>query len=193
VKLTPQKFTRLMGIAHDIGGHYGGAYERGLRRLFQGEAFRTAREHEEWMALGTKEGDDPRLVEAGRGYRDGFAGRSPTEDGAATPEQCKELREGAGLSQQDMADLARLGSRSRWNEYESGVRTIDAARWQLVRAKVLLLQGNRDAALDVLGERMPSFPPKPQRNTEARPRAIRPRQREAGGHQAPAAAASRDT
>lgn len=92
---------------------------------------------------------------AGRGYRDGFIGNLPCAEFVAMPEQCRELREAAGLSLQAMADLAHPSTRSRWHEHEAGACAVDAARWPLVRARVELLGGNEAAALAVPGEPLP--------------------------------------
>jgi|WetSurMetagenome_2_1015567.scaffolds.fasta_scaffold1181704_1 hypothetical protein len=49
---------------------YWDGYQRGLRRLFHGERFGTARQHELWLALA---GDaNPSQAARGRGYRDGL-------------------------------------------------------------------------------------------------------------------------
>lgn len=49
---------------------YWDGYQRGLRRLFHGERYGTARQHELWLAL---VGDDnPSSAARGRGYRDGL-------------------------------------------------------------------------------------------------------------------------
>jgi hypothetical protein len=49
---------------------YWDGYQRGLRRLFHGERYGTARQHEAWLAL-VSDGD-PLRAARGRGYRDGL-------------------------------------------------------------------------------------------------------------------------
>ena len=71
--MTEQEFQRLMRLAKLAPGDYSAGYQRGLRRLYHGENFGTAAEHEKWLALGL---DDPR-ADQGNGYRDGFAGKWP--------------------------------------------------------------------------------------------------------------------
>jgi DNA-binding XRE family transcriptional regulator len=56
---------------------------------------------------------------------------------AATRATVREYRLRAGLSQAAAAQLVQLRDKSRWSEYERGVETIDAARWELF----LLLTG----------------------------------------------------
>jgi hypothetical protein len=51
---------------------YWQGYQRGLRRVFLGEAFGTKEEHQKWLSLIA----DPYRVELGRGYRDGLEGKS---------------------------------------------------------------------------------------------------------------------
>ena len=53
-----------------------------------------------------------------------------------TLKQIKGARIAAGLTQAAAAKLVHLGSPSRWAEYESGKRNIDAARWELFNIKV---------------------------------------------------------
>ncbi len=55
---------------------YYSGYMRGLRRRYHGEKFGTIEEHERFMRLG-QNGDT--RIELGRGYRDGFAGKTPQE------------------------------------------------------------------------------------------------------------------
>jgi transcriptional regulator with XRE-family HTH domain len=47
-------------------------------------------------------------------------------------------RADAGLTQREAAELVHLSTPGRWAEYESGVRNMDAARWELFRLKVWL-------------------------------------------------------
>ena len=55
----------------------------------------------------------------------------------STPSEIRHHRRRAGLSQAAAARLVMLGDKARWSEYERGVGTIDAARWELF----LLLTG----------------------------------------------------
>jgi hypothetical protein len=48
-----------------------------------------------------------------------------------TPEEIREARLRAGLSQADAAALAGLGAQQRWAEYEAGQHQMDASRWLL--------------------------------------------------------------
>ena len=52
-----------------------------------------------------------------------------------TPAEIREVREAAGLTQTEAAELVHLGDRVRWTEYESGERNIDLARWELFLLK----------------------------------------------------------
>lgn len=54
-----------------------------------------------------------------------------------TPEIVRSARAASGHSQAQAASTVHLGNVARWSEYERGVRTIDAARWELY----LLLTG----------------------------------------------------
>lgn len=47
---------------------YWKGYQRGLRRAYDGDAFMTDAEHEQFMAYT----DDPNYPDLGRGYRDGL-------------------------------------------------------------------------------------------------------------------------
>ncbi len=47
-----------------------------------------------------------------------------------TPAQLRAARVHAGLTQAAAATLAGLGAQSRWAEYESGARGMDAVRWR---------------------------------------------------------------
>jgi DNA-binding XRE family transcriptional regulator len=51
------------------------------------------------------------------------------------PEGIRAIRLKAGLTQAQAADLAGLASRSRWVEYENGIRSPDSARWELFLLK----------------------------------------------------------
>ena len=53
------------------------------------------------------------------------------------PDAVRAARDAAGHSQSQAAKAVHLGDVARWSEYERGVRTIDAARWELY----LLLTG----------------------------------------------------
>lgn len=53
-----------------------------------------------------------------------------------TPEQVRAARKAAGLTQEAAADLARLGSRTRWAEYESGKRKMPAYRFDYFKTMV---------------------------------------------------------
>ena len=55
-----------------------------------------------------------------------------------TPEKITAARVAAGLTQKEAAELVHLGTPGRWAEYESGVRNIDTARWELFQLKVWL-------------------------------------------------------
>jgi transcriptional regulator with XRE-family HTH domain len=55
-----------------------------------------------------------------------------------TREEIAAARAAAGLTQAEAARLVHLGAPGRWSEYESGVRNIDMARWELFRLKVWL-------------------------------------------------------
>jgi len=48
-----------------------------------------------------------------------------------TPADVARARARANMTQASAADLVRLGSVARWGEYEAGIRTIDAARFEL--------------------------------------------------------------
>lgn len=52
-----------------------------------------------------------------------------------TPEAVRAARESASLTQKQAAELVHLGASVRWAEYERGVRTMDAARWELFLIK----------------------------------------------------------
>lgn len=52
-----------------------------------------------------------------------------------TPADIAQARERAGLTQAQAAELVHLGAAKRWSEYERGVATIDAARWELFLIK----------------------------------------------------------
>lgn len=52
-----------------------------------------------------------------------------------TAEQVKAARKAAGLTQEEAAELAGLGSRVRWLEYEHGVRKMPAYRFELFKLK----------------------------------------------------------
>ena len=56
---------------------YWDGYQRGLRRLFHGERFGTARQHELWLALASD--NDPSRAAHGHGYRDGLRFGGETE------------------------------------------------------------------------------------------------------------------
>ena len=72
--MAPEEFTRLMRLARYMG-HYGAGYERGLRRFFLRDTSHPER-HRAFLALAASA--DPSHAAAGRGYRDGVAGRLPT-------------------------------------------------------------------------------------------------------------------
>lgn len=50
---------------------------------------------------------------------------------APTPEQLKDLRKAADLTQRQAAELVGLGDHMRWSEFERGLTTISAERWAL--------------------------------------------------------------
>jgi hypothetical protein len=54
---------------------------------------------------------------------------------APAPEHIRATRTQAGLTQEQAAHMVCLGTRSRWNEYEQGIRPIDPARWELFLIK----------------------------------------------------------
>ena len=54
---------------------YWEGYRRGLRRRYHGENFGTPEEHKLWMSR--SDDLDQTRSERGRGYRDGYHGRSP--------------------------------------------------------------------------------------------------------------------
>lgn len=51
--------------------------------------------------------------------------------GIPSPEDIAAVRQAAGLSQAQAAELVGLGDKSRWSEYERGSRVPDAARWAI--------------------------------------------------------------
>lgn len=69
--MNDQKFKAYMEAARTLGGYYAAGYQRGLRRLYHGEAFGTEADHQKWLAM------DGHRQEQGDGYRDGFAGSPP--------------------------------------------------------------------------------------------------------------------
>jgi len=52
-----------------------------------------------------------------------------------TPEQVRAARKAAGLTQEAAARHAGLGSRTRWAEYESGMRRMPAYRFNFFKLK----------------------------------------------------------
>lgn len=52
-----------------------------------------------------------------------------------SPEQIRQARQQAGLTQDQAAQLVHLGSKTRWAEYEGGARNMDQARWELFLIK----------------------------------------------------------
>lgn len=62
-----------------------------------------------------------------------------------TPETLQALRTDAELTQAQAAALVHLGDKMRWSEYERGVRSIDAARWELFLIKLGLSDAYRPA------------------------------------------------
>ena len=48
-----------------------------------------------------------------------------------TPAQIIAARQRAKLTQRECAELVHLGQAARWGEYETGLRSPDAARWEL--------------------------------------------------------------
>jgi peptide subunit release factor RF-3 len=79
-------FRSYMAQAKQLGGEYGRGYQRGLRRHHHGASFGTTEEHKRWM----RAAEEPHRAEAGRGYRDGHAGRAPTP-GDETAEEATTL------------------------------------------------------------------------------------------------------
>ena len=57
-------------------------------------------------------------------------------------EEIRAVRADSKLTQAEAAALVHLGHRMRWTEYETGVRNIDLARWEL-----FLLKTNQHPAL----------------------------------------------
>lgn len=53
-----------------------------------------------------------------------------------TPQQIKQARTDAGLTQQQAADLVRVTKRA-WQYYEAGQRTMSAAVWELFNLKIV--------------------------------------------------------
>lgn len=52
-----------------------------------------------------------------------------------TPEQIHATRATLGLNQTEAARSVYLGDQKRWSEYENGLHTMDAARWELFLVK----------------------------------------------------------
>lgn len=52
------------------------------------------------------------------------------------PRDIRSVRQAAGITQAQAAQLVHLGSGSRWSEFESGSKTIDMARWELLLVKL---------------------------------------------------------
>jgi DNA-binding transcriptional regulator YiaG len=52
-----------------------------------------------------------------------------------TPEEIKEVRKKAGLTQQQAAELVHRAAGSRWREWEGGKYGIDLAVWELFLLK----------------------------------------------------------
>jgi hypothetical protein len=68
----------MQGTVKDpIEADYWDGYQRGLRRLYLGERFGTARQHALWLALAAD--DNPSQAARGRGYRDGLRFGGETE------------------------------------------------------------------------------------------------------------------
>ncbi|WP_028997167.1 hypothetical protein [Azohydromonas australica] len=76
--MVAEEFTRRMRLAQYMG-HYGAGYRHGLRRFFLGDTDDLVR-HRAFMALAGSM--DLQHAAAGRGYRDGCAGRPPAPGGA---------------------------------------------------------------------------------------------------------------
>ena len=62
-----------------------------------------------------------------------------------TPATLLRMREAAGLTQQQAAELVGLSSFKRWLEHESGARPIDPARFELFTIKLGLHPAYRPA------------------------------------------------
>jgi hypothetical protein len=83
--MTEQEFQSKLARAKTMQGSakemaeadYWTGYQRGLRRLFHGERYGTARQHELWLALASD--NDPSQAARGRGYRDGLRFGGETE------------------------------------------------------------------------------------------------------------------
>lgn len=53
-----------------------------------------------------------------------------------TPKEIKTARILAGLTQEQAASLAGLGSRERWAEYERGARDMPEMRWKMFKLEL---------------------------------------------------------
>ena len=70
-----------------------------------------------------------------------------------TPAEIRALRERSGLTQPEFAALGHA-ARATCAQWESGLRSIGASTWDLIRARVALRAGDEATALAVLRERI---------------------------------------
>lgn len=59
-----------------------------------------------------------------------------TDHTTPTPDQVREARSAAGLTQSEAAALIHMGARA-WRKYESGEAVMHAAFWELFRIKAI--------------------------------------------------------
>lgn len=73
-----------------------------------------------------------------------------SQDGSAVPgpQEIRQLRANAGLTQLEAAKLCNLGAQSRWAEYENGTRKPSWATWQM-----FMLLTNQHPSLQVTWRR----------------------------------------
>lgn len=76
--------------------------------------------------------------------------RSGGDHANPTPDEVREARLAAGLSQSQAATLID-GTMRAIQGYEAGERRMHAGLWRLFRARLSLLRGDRENALRILG------------------------------------------
>ena len=99
----------LRGVSLDPDdSEFWAGYIRGLRRLYHGEKFGTAAEHESWFGIDADEYDMTRRSR-GEGYRAGFAGVDPVELFRTINGEyltCEQLAEKSGIGSSRVRQIA---------------------------------------------------------------------------------------